>query len=180
MLRAISAGIQLNRAKALLGHGEFLVWTKKYLGGFSLRSGQHYMALVDGLEAAHPEKWDGIVKLLNVAPDILTEAYGDKVAVRLQGMIEGKSVRELYENFGILKARAHCDDAARKLLEGAPKDVKEQQLYFAKAVFGKVCDSLERFETFVDDLPEEETNDAIVRLKKLLERLTGQKVSFVG
>lgn len=191
VVSAIACGIQLNKAKELLPHGEFMKWCKKYLGSIDHRTATRYMALavdlqtkLDTVPNLKPSKFATVANLLDIAPEHMTVEYARKVAPRVAKLVEGKSIKELYEEFGIIKPREACDREAQELVKKVeaqnPKNAKERQMLFAKEIFGDVIRHLNTFEKFVDTngIDPDTQDDAVAKLKEMLEKLSGGKVEI--
>ena len=176
VMMALACGIQLAKAGEIYGHGLFGKWQKKYLPMLSAQMVSRYCGLVEGLKAKHGEEWEKVSKLLDVAPSELEGDGAKKVVKRVEQLVTGKTVRELFDAYGTTEPRTPSDAEAQKLVAAAPENREDRQLYFAKAVFGGVLGGLERCEQFADVLDDETRKHAVEKLTALLTQLTGAKV----
>jgi hypothetical protein len=127
--------------------------------------------------------------LLDVAPEAMTLEYARKVAPRVSKLVEGKSIKELYEEFGIIKPRKASDqdylDRQARVDAKAPRTDEEKQMLFAEEFWGEVEHSLDNFAKYFDGgLRDEEVKiktreKAVARLSELIEQLTGGKVEVI-
>jgi hypothetical protein len=188
VLRAIACGVQLTKGKLLLEYGDFGRWWRKYLAPMGHSTAGRYMALVDAIRASVGMCGGEVPAILNpfdVAPQKLTAEYGRTILPRIRNIIEGKTLSQLYQEFGIIKARKHVDDEAlarlRRAEEAAtdPSDRHEVQLHFVNDLFGDVIERLGRWEQCVRELDEPEVVGAAVdKLTDTLERITGCTVTL--
>jgi hypothetical protein len=180
VVAAIACGIQLKKAKELLPHGEYEKWWKKYMQCISRRTVHRYLSLVIFLEHVAGGKCATVAHLLDVPPEKMTTEYAKQVAPHVAKVVEGKSLTQLYQDFGIIKARASKFDEARerdrRVAEasfGAPED---RQMYLALELFGEVREKLTMWETVIDAMPDAKRDEAVRALSLVIERLSGKKV----
>jgi hypothetical protein len=154
------------------------------------------MALIDGLRAAASKKGASLLgnsgnsetvseipeflNVFDVSPEKFTPEYARTVLARVGGLIEGKTVTELYQEFGIIKPRHSSDDeilARRKRAEDAarnPRDQKEVQLLFAMDLFEDVDKRLQQWAHCIKEIEDSDhVEKALGRLVTTLEELTG-------
>ncbi len=103
---AAKCGLEMKAIKKELGHGNWEPWFEANLAsrGFSLRTGQRYMALADGLKGKLLKNDTGAVfELLDSAPSALTVKQQQTLTKAVSKAADGKTVSELYEIMGIAK-----------------------------------------------------------------------------
>lgn len=184
LISAIACGIQLNKAKQLLPHGEFQKWQKKYLGSFTDRTARRYMTVLDQVRAK--VKSDTVSDLLDIPPDKLTFEYCRQVFPRVQKLVEASTMKELLQDESVIKAPKASDqeaqDRAARVSAKNPETDEEKQLLFAQEFWTEVETSLEKFARFYKDgithseVKEKVEKKAIKQLVALLESITGGTV----
>ena len=147
---AIFAGLELLSVQQMLKAAKdappviFLQWFEQNENqlGFSLSTKDRYMRLASGikpkLKAAHPE----LDRLLSLAPSQMNDAQALTLMKALHKSVDGESLTELYEDFGIVKER-RTPTRTLRAGDGAPPpmDVPIEQ---------QVEEQLELFATHID------------------------------
>jgi len=142
VMNAIACGIQLQKAKESLPHGDFRKWQTKYLKTISTRTATRYLSLVQRMSHELATKWDTVALLLDVSPEKFTPEYASKIAPRVKKLVEGKSVRELYEDFGIIKPRQTATEKVLKRIGPRTGDKEEDRKNLTAAWVDKVEETL--------------------------------------
>lgn len=169
IMNAIACGIQLNKAKEELPHGEFMKWHRKYLKTIGDRSTRNYMSLVLNLKALHPGKMATVANLLDVDPSKVSPEYTRKLMPKVQNLIEGKTVKELYDGFGITKARKKMDQKARDRISREPEDPEERRKFYAKEFADEFVEVAKRLHPYIDVLEAALTSDQLKCVETIIE-----------
>jgi hypothetical protein len=105
---AAKCGAVLNRAKELSGHGAFGKWLANNCPVIGHSTAAKYMSLAESLTKSIGAKFPsgGNLKLLEMPdPRELTDKSNDRLVDSIKRATEGKTLTELYTDFGICKER---------------------------------------------------------------------------
>jgi|GEM_PF-5026903 len=103
---AAKCGLELKAIKKELGTGNWVPWFEAHLekAGLTLRTGQRYMALADGLKGKALRNDNvSFLALLDSAPSKLSQAEQKTLTKEVSKITDGKALSELYQDFGISK-----------------------------------------------------------------------------
>jgi len=100
------AGLQLHEEKKSVPHGEWEAWVAKHCA-YSVRTAQRYMALADGVKRRALKNDNGVVfRLLEKAPGDLNDKQRAQLLGGVNKLLDGETLADLYEEFGITKRKA--------------------------------------------------------------------------
>ncbi len=105
---AVLAGLELNRIKAALPHGEFMKWRAKHLPEIPHRSASRYMEFQTKL-ATHGQ-FPPVANLKLLENGELSDKDKDKVIKSVHDIADGKTLTQLYRDLDMVrekKAPAH-------------------------------------------------------------------------
>ena len=105
---AVVAGLHLAEVRKRLKHGEWLPWLKENWKA-NKRTAQRYVAVAEGVKSKFQRDW-------NLKPSSLIESKNDTVShlaslpqpeliEAIKGVTQGETLRELYVEFGIVRAK---------------------------------------------------------------------------
>jgi len=157
VVNAIACGVQLQRAKATLPHGQYMNWRKNYIGKtISDRTLNYYLKLVDTLALEHKSKYATVADLLDVNPSKVTPAYAGRVLPKVNRLTEGKHYRELLEDFNIIKPRQTKSIKAAKKMPARTGDNETDQKNLGHVWVEDVLALLDGAESFKGHLHDED------------------------
>ncbi len=150
---AVAAGIELQRAKASIEHGEFGKWITKNCN-FSERTAQNYMKLAEELLE------DNMPKLLAAESG---NYLGEVEKALEKAPVKGRTLAELYADYGVIKSAPNIGGARENA--GRKKALTSEEV--AKAMF-------EPFVGVLNDILTKKHYGAwsLAELKTALDKLT--------
>lgn len=178
VMYAARCGAELNRAKEICEHGDFMKWCKKNIPEIKDRTVNKYMKLAEGI-TAKMLKFAPSANLLQLPdPRDLKATAHSKVAQAVQKIADGKTVTQLYLEFGIVKPkRTKTVRDAEELAEQPEHETEEERrARLTHAGFENFKGSAAEFCTITKHLNSEDFNETIVILTQMLEGLTSKKV----
>lgn len=131
-------------AKELVGHSHFGKWRASYCPTVSLRTVQRQMGVAEEFAKRLGGKNDTVSHLAAMElpdPRQLTDKSNDKMALAVSRIADGRSITQLYEDFGICKARKKKGseiEARRK----APITSKENDEVLCQLAYEKADEAL--------------------------------------
>lgn len=162
VLNALACGIQLQKAKAALPHGQFMAWRKKYTGNvISARTTANYLALTTRMEIAQGPKFATVANLIDVAPEDFTPEYAQKIMPKINKLIEGKTVRELYESLNIIKPRQTKTEKARQRIGPSTGDPEKDAQARARVWASDTLEKLQAVKYFAKHISDEDLTSLI-------------------
>lgn len=180
VLCAICTGIILVQAKEQLPHGQFEKWVEAKVRGISKRTAQRYLSLAQAFrDQVSPGVYKSLERLANEDPEKLTPTYIARAVGRLESITDGRTLTDLFRDFGILPAKQ--GGGAPALGAGGTPDPLGAQKRDARQLFfdfGRMAEWAVASEVldFLEDLDEDEVGKVVTNTTQVLERLTGKKV----
>lgn len=179
-IAAAKCGLELKALKKEAGHG---TWENFFADNFeshglTLRTAQKYMALADGLKGRALKNESGsFLKLLECAPSELKPAEQEKLTKAVGKVTDGKTLSELYQDFGIVKkpqgSGAKGGAKVSTKTEEAPADPVQTEAQIAR-------EHTERFVALLkEELTDKKFNAASEKLRKELHGLLVDLTSAV-
>lgn len=179
VLCALCTGVVLMRAKDALPHGQFDRWIEDKVPGISRPTAARYLALAQCFrESVSPQRFRAVTKLAGMDPKTITPDVVAKEVGRLDRLIDGRTLTDLYRGFGIIPPKPSGAKALPEALEGNKADPMERATKEAKqCVFDFTRTASWALESgAVDYLEPEEREQAVGSARAMLEALTGKKV----
>ena len=138
VMAAAYCGTILKRAKEMLPHGEFGKWAEQYLPLISAPTRSRYLALAEHLNAQiyHRDNFElsDIARISLPDPRDIHTTENNKLSLALQDIIDGRSLTDLYKDFGIIKGRVTKGNKAEQkvneaIVNGMSKDEALAHVY---------------------------------------------------
>lgn len=165
VMNALACGVQLMKAKEELPHGEFMKWRKKYVGeSVSSRTLDNYLALSKGLNKQLGSKFATVANLLDVDPADVPDDYAKKIMPRINKVLEGKSLGQLYQHLGIGKPRQTKDVKHKKKMGPSSGDAKTDAKARARDWAGETIVKLKAARTFGEHINGKELSTLITAM----------------
>lgn len=161
LVNALACGIQLQRAKELLPHGQFMAWRKSLGSSVSPRTLDNYLALVNRLAGQLGSKFATVANLLDIAPENFTPKYAVKIMPTVKKLVEGRTVRELYEGLGIIKPKQTKARAFQDKVGPSTGDPKADSEARAKVWADELLHKLGTADTFASHLTDDDLSAII-------------------
>jgi hypothetical protein len=139
-MHAIMAGLELLAVREELGHGAFAAWVEENCE-FTDRTARNYMALADAAKGklAAGESFAG---LLEAGPSELSSEDCDNLTRRVREITDGKSLQQLYLDFGVGQTRTPVD---RREAGGAGKETEDHGDALLAEKWSRMVIELRRF-----------------------------------
>lgn len=175
---ALACGYRLLKANHTLPHGSFLKWMNKYLAATIGRATAYkYMAMAEKvLSLAEvkfpadgnlpPGKRDTVEALLAADEKAFTEAHVKRLLLKVKDLVEGKSLQQLYLDFGIVKPRETKALKYERRLGPPTGDRAKDDRRKAKLWVENVVKALDGANVFCDCIGDDDLNT----LKQALEK----------
>jgi hypothetical protein len=159
VIYAAKCGAVMNQAKELVGHGKFGKWLKKHCPAVTQRTATNYMALAG--QIAHSAKLETVsnLNLLELPdPRDLKDGENDRALKSVRQITQGKTLTQLYEDFGIIKPRKTKGAEVREKLGPRTGRRHIDAAAEARLFVDQVVEKLEFTGTFLKDMLPEDFN----------------------
>lgn len=180
VMYAARCGAELNHAKEICKHGQFMKWMKKNVPEISDKTAERYMKLAEGI-SKRVLKFDTVSNLLQLPdPRDLKATAHSKVAQAVQKFVDGKTVTQLYLEFGIVKPKRTKVTKDNEKLAAQPEQEtdEERRERLSREAFQNFKAAAVEFVPVTGSLASEDFDECIQILTTMLQSLTGKKVSL--